>query len=54
MFRSEFAESLNARCPLTDLDTEVMLKYLARDKGAVLYNGEVGYSAPSCSTLALT
>lgn len=41
LFKSQFAGSLSERHTLTDSDIEIVLTYLARDKGAVLYDGEV-------------
>ena len=47
LFVSEVAKALHTENPtLTDLDLDVLLRYLVRDKGAVAYDGEVGGQLP--------
>ena len=41
MFRLEFGRTFNSERELTDMDIEVLLKYLTRDKGEIAYDGEV-------------
>lgn len=41
MFRLEFGRTLNDQCELTDIDIDVLLTYLMRDRGQIAYDGEV-------------
>lgn len=38
---NEFAGALHPHRHLTELDLEIVLKYLVRDKDLILYDGEV-------------
>ncbi len=45
LFKAEFAGSRHSGHDLTDSDLEVVLRYLARDKNAIVYDGEVNLPA---------
>lgn len=45
LFTTEFEGSLNAQRNLTNSDVDILLTYLRRDKGAILYNGEVRHES---------
>lgn len=41
LFQQEFSRTLNDQHELTDMDIDVLLAYLARDKRLIAYDGEV-------------
>ena len=40
MFRKEVTRILNLKAEVTDIDLNIILKFLARDKGAIFYDRE--------------
>ena len=44
VFAKEDSRALELQGDLTESDLQVLLKFLARDKGAIVYDNEVGLS----------
>ncbi|KAI9783423.1 MAG: hypothetical protein M1816_001397 [Peltula sp. TS41687] len=55
LFVAQLEDSLNAQRTLTHSDIDILLTYLRRDRGAILYNGEtIKFIAPGESSAVIT
>ncbi|KAI9886259.1 MAG: CCA tRNA nucleotidyltransferase, mitochondrial [Watsoniomyces obsoletus] len=55
LFKTEFERALNSRHPLSRADLDVLLKYLSRDKNAVVYDDEaIKFVAPGDRSTTIT
>lgn len=43
MFSAEAAKIMNTHEQLTESDLQIVLRYLARDKSAIIYDSQVGH-----------